>query len=81
MVGLHDATKEESMTAPEPTGLNSKRSNFIGKSQARVEDEALLRGLGRYGGDLATPPGTLHAAVLRSPHAHARHTWSTTPKL
>ncbi|WP_235040673.1 hypothetical protein [Vreelandella profundi] len=68
------------MTALEPTGLNSKHSNFIGKSQARVEDEALLRGLGRYGGDLATPPGTLHAAVLRSPHAHARLTSVNLPQ-
>nr|WP_297461991.1 molybdopterin cofactor-binding domain-containing protein [uncultured Halomonas sp.] len=51
-----------------------KRSGHIGKRQARVEDDALLRGQGRYGDDLATPPGTLHAAVLRSPHAHARLT-------
>lgn len=44
----------------------------IGRSQARVEDTALLRGLGRYADDVATPPGTLHAAIVRSPHAHAR---------
>lgn len=66
------------MTAPEPTGLNSKRSNFIGKSQARVEDEALLRGLGRYGGDLATPPGTLHEPprLFRRPDL-TRNTWNS----
>lgn len=44
----------------------------LGRARERVEDAALLRGLGRYGDDLPTPPGTLHAAVLRSPHAHAR---------
>ena len=38
----------------------------------RVEDRALLRGRGRFIDDLPVPPRTLHAAVLRSPHAHAR---------
>ncbi|WP_256444351.1 molybdopterin cofactor-binding domain-containing protein [Siccirubricoccus sp. G192] len=37
----------------------------------RVEDAALLTGRGRYMDDCGTPPGTLHAAILRSPHAHA----------
>jgi len=31
----------------------------------------LLAGRGRYIDDLGTLPGTLHAAILRSPHAHA----------
>ncbi|NVF16529.1 xanthine dehydrogenase family protein molybdopterin-binding subunit [Vreelandella maris] len=44
----------------------------IGSRQARVEDAALLQGQGRYADDMATPPGTLQAAVVRSPHAHAR---------
>ncbi|MDN3557368.1 xanthine dehydrogenase family protein molybdopterin-binding subunit [Halomonas maura] len=44
----------------------------IGRRQPRVEDDALLRGRGGYADDLAVAPGTLHAAVLRSPHAHAR---------
>ncbi|MHB1201415.1 MAG: xanthine dehydrogenase family protein molybdopterin-binding subunit, partial [Polaromonas sp.] len=43
----------------------------VGQSVPRVEDDALLCGRGRYGDDLGVPPGTLHAAVLRSPHAHA----------
>jgi len=44
----------------------------FGVSQAltRKEDDALLRGAGRYVSDYA-PAGTLHAVVLRSPHAHA----------
>ncbi len=45
--------------------------SHLGQSVARVEDDALLSGRGRYADDLGVPPGTLHAAVLRSPHAHA----------
>ena len=47
-------------------------TGHIGRSQCRVEDAALLCGLGRYADDVATPPGTLYAAIVRSPHAHAR---------
>jgi 2-furoyl-CoA dehydrogenase large subunit len=43
----------------------------IGRPIERLEDAALLTGRGRYMDDLAVPPGTLHAAVLRSPHPHA----------
>jgi carbon-monoxide dehydrogenase large subunit len=43
----------------------------ISQSIPRKEDAALLRGAGCYVADV-TPPGTLHAVVLRSPHAHAR---------
>src|SRR6266545_2249160 len=42
-----------------------------GQPVRRKEDDALLRGAGRYVADHA-PPGCLHAVVLRSPHAHAR---------
>jgi 2-furoyl-CoA dehydrogenase large subunit len=45
--------------------------NWLGQSIERVEDAALLTGRGRYIDDLGVPPGTLHAAILRSPHAHA----------
>ncbi len=37
----------------------------------RVEDARLLRGRGRYIDDLPVSRHTLHAAILRSPHAHA----------
>ncbi|MEO8080296.1 MAG: molybdopterin cofactor-binding domain-containing protein [Caldimonas sp.] len=37
----------------------------------RVEDDALLCGRGRFADDLGVAARTLHAAVLRSPHAHA----------
>ena len=43
----------------------------FGQSVWRKEDDPLLRGQGRYVADLA-PQATLHAVVLRSPHAHAR---------
>ena len=43
----------------------------IGQAVARLEDESLLRGAGRYVADHA-PAGLLQAVVLRSPHAHAR---------
>ncbi len=41
-------------------------------SLARIEDAALLTGQGRFLDDLDPLPGTLVAAVVRSPHAHAR---------
>src|SRR5882724_11472211 len=43
----------------------------IGQPVTRKEDDALLRGAGRYVADHA-PAGVLQAVVLRSPHAHAR---------
>lgn len=45
----------------------------FGKALTRKEDDTLLRGAGRYVADVA-PEKTLHAVVLRSPHAHARFT-------
>src|SRR6478672_1010346 len=46
-------------------------SPWVGRSIPRVEDSALLTGNGRFIDDLGIRPGTLHAAFLRSPHAHA----------
>ncbi len=43
----------------------------VGRSLERVEDAALLTGRGRYGDDLPVSPRTVHAAILRSPYAHA----------
>ena len=45
----------------------------VGQSVLRKEDDALIRGKGRYTDDVA-PQASLHALVLRSPHAHARFT-------
>src|SRR4029079_16960133 len=44
-------------------------TKLFGTKVPRVEDDRLLRGAGGYLDDLA--PDALHAAVLRSPHAHA----------
>lgn len=43
----------------------------LGLSPQRIEDEALLRGTARFLDDVPVA-GTLHAAFVRSPHAHAR---------
>ncbi|MBV9819921.1 MAG: xanthine dehydrogenase family protein [Solirubrobacterales bacterium] len=45
---------------------------WIGRALPRFEDEALLRGRGRFIDDLEPVPGAHHAAIVRSPHAHAR---------
>lgn len=47
-------------------------TKLMGQKVQRVEDQRFLRGQGRYVDDVAVGSGTLHAAVLRSPHAHAR---------
>ena len=47
--------------------------SLIGQPLTRREDPALLTGRGRYVDDFS-PPGTLHAFVVRSPLAHARIT-------
>jgi carbon-monoxide dehydrogenase large subunit len=43
----------------------------FGAPMKRLEDDALLRGAGRFVDDIRLP-GTLHAAFVRSPYAHAR---------
>jgi 2-furoyl-CoA dehydrogenase large subunit len=56
-----------------PAAVNTlPQDNFVGKPITRKEDEALLSGCARFIDDLAPVPGLKHAAVLRSPHAHAR---------
>jgi len=52
------------MTASQPSRFGS------GKSIARVEDDALLRGNGRFS-DNVPEPGQLYACFVRSPHPHA----------
>ncbi len=44
---------------------------WIGRPLKRREDHRLLIGAGAFVDDM-TPPGCLHVALLRSPHAHAR---------
>jgi len=45
---------------------------WVGQSVPRVEDEALLRGAGHFLDDLDPVRHACHAAVVRSPFAHAR---------
>jgi 2-furoyl-CoA dehydrogenase large subunit len=47
-------------------------TRWCGQSIERVEDGALLTGRGRFIDDLGIRSGTLHAAILRSSHAHAK---------
>src|SRR5438128_12035334 len=58
----------ETMAAPIKFG--------VGQSVRRKEDDALIRGKGRYTDDVAPQPA-LHALMLRSPHAHAKYTIDT----
>jgi carbon-monoxide dehydrogenase large subunit len=54
-----------------PVRTHKEHRKWVGQSIRRVEDPKFLRGRGGYIADLVTP-GMLHAAVLRSPHPHAR---------
>jgi carbon-monoxide dehydrogenase large subunit len=44
---------------------------FIGQPRPRTEDARLITGQGRFTDDFGFP-GQAHAAIVRSPHAHAR---------
>lgn len=48
----------------------SDKKKIIGESIKRLEDRPLLTGTARFVADLSVP-GTLEAAFVRSPHAHA----------
>src|SRR5262249_49349897 len=58
--------------SPHSSGANmdSKTDASRTSRQGRLEDEALLRGVGRYAAD-APMPGQLYASFVRSPHAFA----------
>jgi carbon-monoxide dehydrogenase large subunit len=52
------------------TGVALSPGRFVGRPVPRREDERILRGAARYLDDIELP-GMLHAAFVRSPHAHA----------
>jgi aerobic carbon-monoxide dehydrogenase large subunit len=52
---------------PSAAGFDGR---WVGASVPRKEDRRMLLGRARFTGDL-TRPGLLHAAFVRSPHAHA----------
>jgi CO/xanthine dehydrogenase Mo-binding subunit len=47
-------------------------TRYVGAPVRRVEDRRLVTGNGRYTDDIGFATGTLEAAFVRSPHAHAR---------
>jgi 2-furoyl-CoA dehydrogenase large subunit len=55
-------------------GVVAGTDTWVGRAIPRLEDEVLLRGAGRFIDDLDPVPNAGHAAVLRSPVAHARIT-------
>jgi 2-furoyl-CoA dehydrogenase large subunit len=60
-----------------PTGARVNASSpaaprWVGTPVPRKEDAALLTGRARFIDDLAPLPGLKHAAIVRSPHPHAR---------
>ena len=59
------------VTAKQVSSSGEPVPPWVGRSIPRVEDSALLTGRGRFIDDLGVRPDTLHAALLRSPHAHA----------
>src|SRR5215469_731209 len=72
--GTSDEGRRCTRGVQEASGRHRKidsMSDFIGRAIVRREDPALLTGHGVYLDDV-TPPGTLHAFVVRSPVAHAR---------
>src|SRR5262245_47311404 len=54
-----------------PASPLAPEASYIGQRVLRVENPPLLRGRGQFVDDIAVKPGTLHAAILRSPHPHA----------
>ena len=54
-----------SATTEKPGG-----NGYVGRSMRRKEDPRMITGEGNYVDDL-TPHGTLYAAIVRSPEAHA----------
>ena len=53
-------------------GVATERETWVGRAVPRIEDEALLRGEGSFMDDIDPVRNPAHAAILRSPLAHAR---------
>ncbi len=63
--------KRSDLAEPGASTASETRRVYVGERVLRVENPPLLRGRGQFIDDLATKPGTLHVAFLRSPHPHA----------
>ena len=59
------------VAAPPLERRREQTEPWVGRRQRRTEDERLVRGAGRYVADIPLP-NALHAAIVRSPYAHAR---------
>ena len=57
---------------PEPMGATETQTSWVGRAVPRVEDDQLLRGQGWFIDDIDPLPHAGHAAIVRSPFAHAR---------
>ncbi|HTX31407.1 MAG TPA: xanthine dehydrogenase family protein molybdopterin-binding subunit [Solirubrobacteraceae bacterium] len=53
------------------TSDGKSSSGYVGQAMRRKEDPRMVRGRGRYIDDIVVP-GTLWAAIVRSPEAHAK---------
>jgi carbon-monoxide dehydrogenase large subunit len=53
------------------TAIDHRTANHVGRSQLRKEDPRLITGRATYVDDI-TITGVLHAAIVRSPEAHAK---------
>jgi 2-furoyl-CoA dehydrogenase large subunit len=68
----YSARRQSDSTHQAAENGRSVLAQSLGTRTLRKEDPALLSGRGRYADDLPVPTGTLHAHVIRSPHAHAK---------
>ena len=59
------------LTEHPPTRVLSGERKWVGQSIRRLEDPKFLLGKGGYIDDMRVR-GMLHAALVRSPHAHAQ---------
>jgi 2-furoyl-CoA dehydrogenase large subunit len=57
--------------APSQPSSDGLERRWLGRPVERIEDATLLAGRGYFADDMPIRAGTLHAAILRSPHAHA----------
>ena len=62
------------MSDQETMARPSRATSWIGKPVKRVEDARLLTGRGAFIDDRDPVANVHHAAIVRSPHAHARIT-------
>src|SRR5215467_2423443 len=64
-------SRRQQSTGTQARWRESMASKLLGAHVKRKEDPRLITGASQYVSDVALP-GLLHAAFVRSPHAHAR---------